>query len=116
MSEKSGVSFNGHTLMLVQFSQSEDSRTYLDFDKIEDGCESLCRIYESVQINKKKAEDKDGEGKFEYELCDFLKFLDSLYDLGAMVYSDKGPGYMAHGREWIKAKIYSYMKERSTEK
>ena len=109
-------SFNGHSLLLVQFSQTEDSRTYLDFDKAEDGCEALIRIYESVQINKKKAEDKDCDGRFEYELGDFLKFLDSLYDLGAMEYSDKGEGYVAHGREWIKAKVYQYMKERSTEK
>jgi len=48
-------------------------------------------------INKKKAEDKEEDGKFEYELSDFLKFLDSLYDLGALVYSDKATGYMAHG-------------------
>jgi len=45
-----------------------------------------------------------------------LKFLDSLYDIGAMVYSDKAPGYMAHGKDWLKAKIYTYMKENSVEK
>jgi len=53
-------------------------------------------------INKKKAEDKTDDGKLEYELSEFLKFLDSLYDVGALVYSDKAVGYMAHGREWIK--------------
>jgi len=111
-----GVSFDGHSLLLVQFSQNEDTWTYLDFDKIEQGCESLLWIYESVMINKKKAEDKEEDGKFEYELSDFLKFLDSLYDLGALVYSDKATGYMAHGWEWLKAKIYSYMKDKSVEK
>ncbi len=110
------VSFDGHSLLLVQFTQSEDSRTYLDFDKIENGCESLLRIYESVMIKKKKEEEHNDEGKLEYELSDFLKFLDSLYDLGALVYSDKATGYMAHGREWMKAKIYSYMKDKSVEK
>ena len=116
MASTPGVSFNGHSILFIQFSQSEDSRTYLDFDKVEDGCEALTRIYESVKINKKKEEDKSDSGRFEYELSDFLKFLDSLYDIGAMVYSDKAPGYMAHGKEWLKAKIYTYMKENSVEK
>ena len=67
-------------------------------------------------ITKKKAEDKTDDGKFEYELTDFLKFLDSLYDLSSLVYSDKAGGYMAHGREWLKAKIYSYMKDKAVDK
>ena len=87
----------------------------MDYDKIDDGCEALVRIYETVLINKKWAEDKDSDGKIEYELSDFLKFLDSLYDLGVMEYSEKMGGYMAHGREWIKAKIYTYLKERSVD-
>jgi len=47
-SEKSTALMNGHSLLLIQFSHNEDSRTYLEFDKIEDGIESLTRIYESV--------------------------------------------------------------------
>ncbi len=115
MSGTSGVSFGGHSLFLVQFTQSEDSRTYLDFNEPNDGCEALCRIYESVQVNKLKAENKDGDGKFEYELSDLLKFCDSLYDLGVLEFSEKAAGYMAHGREWVKAKIYTYLKEKSTD-
>jgi len=49
-------------------------------------------------------------------LSDFLKFIDSLYDMGALCYSDKASGYMAHGREWVKAKIYDYMKSKSVDK
>eukprot|EP00345_Euplotes_harpa_P016363 CAMPEP_0168346122 /NCGR_PEP_ID=MMETSP0213-20121227/18052_1 /TAXON_ID=151035 /ORGANISM="Euplotes harpa, Strain FSP1.4" /LENGTH=68 /DNA_ID=CAMNT_0008354651 /DNA_START=3 /DNA_END=205 /DNA_ORIENTATION=+ len=67
MTDKKSL-YSGHSLLLVQFSQSEDSRTYLDFDRIDDGLESLCRIYESVQINKKKNESGSKEGKIEYEL------------------------------------------------
>ena len=115
-SEKSTALFNGHSLFFIQFSHTEDSRTYLDFDKVEDGIESLIRIYESVQINKKKKEGEESETKIEYELSDLLQFVDSLYDLGSMIYSDKAGGYMSHGREWVKAKIYNYLKKCSTAK
>ena len=73
-------------MLLVQFSAAEDSRIYMDFDKVDDALESLCRIFESVQVNKAKADiEKKKEGKVEYELSDLLKFLDSLYDLSVLM-------------------------------
>ena len=76
----------------------------------------LCRIYESVQINKKKKELGSKEGKVDYELTDLLKFLDSLQDLSALVFNEKVKGYSPHGREWLKAKIYKYLKDCAGEK
>ena len=69
-----------------------------------------------MQINKKKNEVGSTEGKIEYDVTDLLKFLDSLYDLSALVFNEKAKGYMAHGREWLKAKIYKYLKDCSGEK
>ena len=77
---------------------------------------ALCRIFEGVQINKKKNETGNKEGKIDYDLTDLLKFLDSLYDLSSLTFSDKFKGFMPHGREWIKAKMYKYLKEWAGEK
>ena len=67
-------------------------------------------------INKNKNETGGKEGKVDYELVELLKFLDSLYDLSAMVFNDKSKGYLPHGREWLKAKIYKYLKDCAGEK
>ena len=69
-----------------------------------------------MQINKKKNEMGDKEGKIDYELTDLLKFLDSLYDLSALCFNEKAKGYNAHGREWVKAKVYKYLKDCAGEK
>jgi hypothetical protein len=47
---------NGHSIIYVQFSETEDTRTYLDYDNLDDGLESMCRIYESIIINKNPEE------------------------------------------------------------
>ena len=67
-------------------------------------------------INKNKAETGSKDGKVDYELVDLLKFLDSLYDLGAMIFNERQKGYMPHGREWLKAKLYKYLKDCAGEK
>ena len=79
-------------------------------------CIALCRIYEGVQISKKKNESGSKEGKIDYDLTDLLKYLDSLYDLSAVTYNEKSKGYIPHGREWIKAKMYKYLKDWAGEK
>jgi hypothetical protein len=45
-------SFNGHTIMLVQFSSNEETRTYVDCRTPNDALESFCRIYENFLLHK----------------------------------------------------------------
>ena len=35
-----------HTFVLVQFTEDENSRTYLDFDTIQEALDGLCQIFE----------------------------------------------------------------------
>ena len=35
-----------HTVLLVQFTEDENSRTYLDFDTINDALDGLVQIFE----------------------------------------------------------------------
>ena len=37
----------GHTLLLVQFVENEESRTYLDTKSPWEALETLCRLYEN---------------------------------------------------------------------
>ena len=43
----------GHTLLLVQFSSNEETRTYLDCQSPDKAFESFMRIFENFLMNKK---------------------------------------------------------------
>eukprot|EP00349_Pseudokeronopsis_sp_Brazil_P006085 CAMPEP_0202958352 /NCGR_PEP_ID=MMETSP1396-20130829/2717_1 /ASSEMBLY_ACC=CAM_ASM_000872 /TAXON_ID= /ORGANISM="Pseudokeronopsis sp., Strain Brazil" /LENGTH=67 /DNA_ID=CAMNT_0049676397 /DNA_START=177 /DNA_END=380 /DNA_ORIENTATION=+ len=60
-------------------------------------------------------ENQDLNRKMEYTLEDLLKFVDQLYDLGAMVYNEKASGYTAHGKPWIKGKLHAYLRKSVTD-
>ncbi len=62
-------SFNGHTIMLIQFSSNEETRTYTDCRTPADAMETLVRIFENFLYNKDAS-------NLEYTLEDLLKFVD----------------------------------------
>ena len=78
---------NGHTLMFIQFSKNEETRTYLDCKTPNEVMETFCRIYENFLLHKQGVINStvDGEeqqtacvdgAKVEYQLEDILKFVD----------------------------------------
>ncbi len=50
---------NGHTIMLVQFSSNEETRTYVDCKTPNDALETFCRIYENFLLHKNGVLDND---------------------------------------------------------
>ena len=109
---------SGHTIMLVQFSSNEETRTYMDCRSPYEAMETFCRIYENFLLNKSgllegEDEEMNGEKKdtVEYKLEDILRFVDQLYDLSAMTYNDKAHGFTAHGKAWFKGKIHAYLRK-----
>ena len=110
---------SGHTIMLVQFSSNEETRTYMDCRSPFEAMETFCRIYENFLLNKSgflggdDEEMDNGEKKeeVEYKLEDILRFVDQLYDLSAMTFNDKAHGFTAHGKAWFKGKIHAYLRK-----
>jgi hypothetical protein len=120
MSEADIQFANGHTLMLLQFSKNEETRFYLDAKTPHGSMEQLCRIYENFLLNKLGIiNGNEDEGappikkNVEYQLEDVLRFVDQLFDLGAMVYNPKAAGYTCHGKAWIKGMVYDYLKKQA---
>lgn len=116
---------SGHTIMLVQFSSNEETRTFIDCQNPYDAMETFCRIYENFLLNKKgllpnrnqdeemeeEVQRKAREDTTEYRLEDILKFVDQLYDLSAMTYNERAFGFTAHGKAWFKGKIHAYLRK-----
>jgi hypothetical protein len=71
----------GHTILLLQFTQDDNSRTFLDYDDIGKCVDGLCQLYE-----QKLKISHDGQAtEVSYDVAQLFEYLDSLKDLGALV-------------------------------
>ena len=106
---------NGHTIMLIQFSKNEETRTFIDCKTPDEIFESFCRIYENFLLNKCGHLDPEtaeiAPQKMEYQLDDLIKFVDQLFDLSALAYNEKAAGYTAHGKAWFKGMLHAYLRK-----
>ena len=96
---------SSHTVVLLQFEKDENSRTYLDFDTIQEALDGICQVYEQ----KLKFSNKDAQ-QITYDLSDLINYVDKLSDLSCLTYNDTQKVYVPHGRDWIKSKIYMGLK------
>ena len=100
-----------HTVLLVQFTGDENSRTYLDFDTINDALDGLVQIFEQ-KLRQVNAEHSTNT-QVTYALIDLIGYLDKLNDLSCLTYNDAQKVYLPHGRDWIKSKIYTALKRQA---
>ena len=70
----------GHTILLMQFTNDDSSRTFLDYEDISKCVDGLCQLYE--QKLKVQHPDKACET---YDVSELFSYLDELRDIGAMV-------------------------------
>ena len=70
----------GHTILLIQFTVDDNSRTFLDYEDIGRCVDGLCQLYE-----QKLKIQSSGEQEVSYDVAMLFTYLDSLKDLGALV-------------------------------
>ena len=87
----------GHCILLIQFTQDDNSRTYLDYENVKLCVDGLCNLYEQ----KLKVQNPD-KNEVKYDVSQFFAYIDQLIDLGAMVYNVNIKAYEPKGKEWVK--------------
>ena len=93
----------------MQFAPNDSySRTYLDFDTPAQAMEGLVQVYEQ------RLEQSTDGGKVNYEMRDIVMFIDNLADLSCMVFDETQKIYLPYGKDWIKSRIYGYLKQYAT--
>ena len=102
------ASGSSHTVVMIQFTEDENSKTYMDFDTIQEALDGICQTYEQ----KLKFAHHDAQN-ISYELCDLVNYIDKLKDMSCLTYNDTQKVYVPHGREWIKSKIYMSLKRQA---
>ena len=100
-----------HTILLVQLKRKGESRTYHDFESVNEGMEGVCKIYEE-HLKKKNPETES----ITYDLAQLFDFIDRLPDLSCLVYQMSTKSYAPFNKDWIKEKIYDLLKSQLNNK
>ena len=75
----------------------DNSRTFLDYDNVKLCVDGLCNLYEQ----KLKVQNPDKQ-EIAYDAFKLFEYIDSLGDLGALVYNVNIKAYEPKGKEWVK--------------
>ncbi|CAE8631740.1 unnamed protein product [Polarella glacialis] len=94
-----------HTIVLVQFDEAKDARTYLDFAGVPEALDGVCQLYEQ---SLKAA--NPGLRSTTYDVTDLFSFMDGLGDLCCLVLNLATGAYVPHNREWLKARVFEHLK------
>ncbi|XP_064621784.1 enhancer of rudimentary homolog isoform X2 [Lineus longissimus] len=98
-----------HTILLVQPTlHKPESRTYSDYEAVNDCLEGVCKIYEEhlKRMNPNSP-------SITYDISQLFEFLDQLADVSCLVYQKSTKVYVPRDKEWIKEKIYILLKSQA---
>ena len=95
-----------HTIVLVQYTASHSTRSYLDFETVSDAMDGVVKLYEQrlKQLNP-------GLRNITYDISDLFKYIDVLGDLSCLVFNAETNTYVPYGKEWIKSRVFQHLKD-----
>mmetsp|Transcript_6847 Transcript_6847/g.17508 ORF Transcript_6847/g.17508 Transcript_6847/m.17508 type:complete len:105 (-) Transcript_6847:699-1013(-) len=95
-----------HTIILVQSTLHQGSRTYMDYETLTSAVDGVCQMFE-----QKLKELNPNLPNITYEVSDLFRYVDSLVDMSALVYDPKTMAYQPHDKEWIKNRVFNHLKK-----
>lgn len=95
-----------HTILLVQANNRMESRTYSDFESVNECMEGVCKIFEEHLKRK-----NPNTPTITYDISQLFDFIDQLVDLSCLVYQKSTNTYAPYNKEWIKEKIYVLLRQ-----
>ncbi|XP_041354020.1 enhancer of rudimentary homolog isoform X2 [Gigantopelta aegis] len=97
-----------HTILLVQPHLRPDTRTYSDYETINECLEGICKIFEEhlKRMNPNMS-------SITYDISQLFDFVDQLADLSCLVFSKQIGAYVPHNKDWIKEKIYNMLRKQA---
>lgn len=97
-----------HTILLLQATKNELSRTYADFDSLNEALEGICKIYEE-DLKKRHLKSK----QITYDVSQLFDFVDGLTDLSCLILDKSEYRYCPYDKNWIKEKIYVLLRKQA---
>ncbi|KAI1286320.1 Protein enhancer of rudimentary [Halotydeus destructor] len=93
-----------HTILLFQPAKP-DSRTYADYESINEAMEGVCHLFEE----KLKKENPNLEA-ITYDIENLFEFVEHMPDISVLVYQRHTNTYVPYAKDWIKEKIYALLR------
>lgn len=97
-----------HTILLVQPGRKQESRTYSDYESVNECLEGVCKIYEEFLKRM-----NPNSPSITYDISQLFDFVDQLADLSCLVFQKSSGTYTPHNKEWIKEKIYELLRRQA---
>ncbi|CBY08925.1 unnamed protein product [Oikopleura dioica] len=97
-----------HAILLVQPNRKQESRSYADFESVNEAVEAICKIYEE-QLKKENVSMK----QITYDISQLFDYIDNLSDLSILVYQRNSMSYAPYNKDWIKEKIYIMLRKQA---
>ncbi|XP_065564998.1 enhancer of rudimentary homolog [Artemia franciscana] len=98
-----------HTILLIQSSLKPESRTYSDFESVNDCMEGVCKLYEEHLKRQ-----NPNIPSITYDITQLFDFIDQLADLSCLVYMKSSNTYAPYNKEWVKEKIYVLLRRQAS--
>ncbi|BFF95248.1 protein enhancer of rudimentary-like [Drosophila madeirensis] len=97
-----------HTILLVQPGACPQSRTFCDYESLNECMEGVCKSYEDhlkkLYPNKRT---------IKYEIGQLFDFIDTMRDICCLVYQKTTRTYAPFNKKWIKDKLYVMLRSAS---
>lgn len=102
---------HAHTILLVQMTASEESRTYLEYEHPLQAVEGAIGLYEN-----RLREFNPLARNIKYTVEDLIRFFDGLADIACLVFDPALTAYVPKPPEWIKQKALEFLQKKASEK
>eukprot|EP00747_Dinoflagellata_sp_TGD_P165819 gnl/TRDRNA2_/TRDRNA2_187707_c0_seq1.p1 gnl/TRDRNA2_/TRDRNA2_187707_c0~~gnl/TRDRNA2_/TRDRNA2_187707_c0_seq1.p1 ORF type:complete len:107 (-),score=22.63 gnl/TRDRNA2_/TRDRNA2_187707_c0_seq1:117-437(-) len=98
-----------HTIVLMQFDEAKESRSYIDYESVPIALDGVCQLYEqSLKSANPKLK------SITYDISDLFGYIDGMGDLCCLVFNSQSNSYIPHNKEWIKARVFEHLKSQAS--
>jgi len=100
-----------HTILLIQPGTKPETRTYSDYESVNECMEGVCKIYEEHLKRQNPS-----IPSITYDISQLFDFIDQLSDMTCLVYRESSMTYVPCNRKWIKDNIFTYLRRQAHDK
>eukprot|EP01041_Mallomonas_annulata_P008181 gene8180-16822_t len=97
-----------HTIILIQYTASYQSRSYIDFPSIPTALDAVVKMYEH-----KLKELNPNVQHITYDISDLNNYIDSLHDVCGLIFDPTTRKYDPKDRSWIKEKVFKHLRRQA---
>ncbi|CAH1732363.1 enhancer of rudimentary homolog isoform X3 [Aphis gossypii] len=97
-----------HTILLIQPGSRPETRTYSDYESVNECMEDICKIYET---HLKKL--NPNVRSISYNMSELFEFIDHLSDLSCLVFQRNTKTYAPFNKIWIKKNIHDVLRHQA---